>query len=270
MGEPGQWEVFAVKYATSAERMRKDNFISPPDPHDGPMPIDYFVWAVTDGTRTFVIDTGFDAKEAKARGRTLLRTAAEGLQTIGIDAGRVEDVIVTHLHYDHAGGHAQFPAARYHLQESEMHYATGKHMCSHVMAHPFTVDHVADMVRRVFEGRVSFADGDRELAPGLSVHLVGGHSMGLQVVRVRTRRGWVVVASDASHFYENMEAGAPFPIVFNVADMVQGWARLGELASSPTHIVPGHDPLVLQRYPAVSSGLEGIAVRLDADPATTA
>jgi glyoxylase-like metal-dependent hydrolase (beta-lactamase superfamily II) len=227
------------------------------------MPIDYFIWAVSNGAQTFVVDTGFDAGEARARGRTLLRTAAQGLETIGIDASKVEDVIVTHLHYDHAGGHDQFPAARFHLQESEMHYATGRHMCSHVMAHPFTADLVADMVRRVFEGRVGFVDGERQLADGLSVHLVGGHSMGLQVVRVRTARGWVVLASDASHFYENMEAGAPFPIVFNVADMVRGWDKLKELASGPDHIVPGHDPLVLERYPAVSADLEGVAVRLD-------
>lgn len=266
MSDDGIWEVYAVKYATSAERMRRENFITPPDLHDGPMPIDYFVWAVTDGTRTFVVDTGFDATEARARGRTLLRTAAEGLGTIGINAATVEDVIVTHLHYDHAGGHEQFPAARYHLQEIEMHYATGKHMCSHALNHPFTADHVAEMVRRVFDGRVSFVDGERQLAPGLSVHLVGGHSMGLQVVRVRTQRGWVVLASDASHYYENMEAGAPFPIVFNVGDMVRGWETLKALASSPAHIVPGHDPAVLDRYPAVSAGLAGIAVRLDVEP----
>lgn len=268
MGENGEWQVYAVKYATSAERLRRDNFITPPDPHDGPMPIDYFVWAVTNGTRTFVIDTGFDAKEAKARNRTFLRTAAEGLATIGIEAHKVEDVIVTHLHYDHAGGHDQFPAARFHLQDTEMAYATGRHMCCHAINHPFTVDHVTEMVRRVFEGRVGFVDGDRQLAPGLSVHLVGGHSMGLQIVRVRTARGWVVLASDASHFYENMEAGAPFPIVFNVGDMVRGWERMKELAESPAHIVPGHDPLVLARYPAVSADLEGIAHRLDVAPKT--
>lgn len=266
MSAEGEWQVYAVKYATSAERLRKDNFITPPDPHDGPMPIDYFVWAVTDGERTFVVDTGFDAGEAQARGRTLLRTAAEGLATLDIDAARIDDVIMTHLHYDHAGGHDQFPGARFHLQDSEMSFATGRHMCSHAVAHPFTVDHVTEMVRRVFEGRVAFIDGDRELAPGLSVHLVGGHSMGLQVVRVRTRRGWVVLASDASHFYENMEAQAPFPILYNLGDMVQGWERLKELATSASHIVPGHDPLVLERYPAVSPDLAGIAVRLDADP----
>jgi glyoxylase-like metal-dependent hydrolase (beta-lactamase superfamily II) len=87
--------------------------------------------------------------------------------------------------------------------------------------------------------------------------------MGLQVVRVATRRGWVVIASDASHFYANMEQVRPFPIVFNVADMVEGYARLRALADSPGHIIPGHDPLVLQRYPAPAESLRGIVARLD-------
>jgi glyoxylase-like metal-dependent hydrolase (beta-lactamase superfamily II) len=110
---------------------------------------------------------------------------------------------------------------------------------------------------------VRFHDGDVELFPGISLHLIGGHTMGLQVVRVATRRGWVVLASDASHFYANMEQIRPFPIVWSVADMVDGYAKLRSLADSPAHIIPGHDPLVMQRYPAPSKALEGIAVRLD-------
>jgi hypothetical protein len=72
-----------------------------------------------------------------------------------------------------------------------------------------------------------------------------------------------VLASDASHFYANMEQVRPFPIVYNVADMVEGYARLRALADSPGHIIPGHDPLVLERYPAPSSALQGIVARLD-------
>ena len=87
--------------------------------------------------------------------------------------------------------------------------------------------------------------------------------MGLQAVRVWTRRGWVVLASDASHFYANMEQTRPFPIVASVIDMVQGYTRLRSLADSVDHIIPGHDPQVLVRYPAPAPGLEGVAARLD-------
>jgi glyoxylase-like metal-dependent hydrolase (beta-lactamase superfamily II) len=87
--------------------------------------------------------------------------------------------------------------------------------------------------------------------------------MGLQVVRVATRRGWLVLASDASHFYANMEQARPFPIVWSVADMLDGYARLRALAESAAHIIPGHDPLVLERYPAPAKSLQGVVARLD-------
>jgi glyoxylase-like metal-dependent hydrolase (beta-lactamase superfamily II) len=122
------------------------------------------------------------------------------------------------------------------------------------------------MVHLVFGDRVVFHNGDTELAPGLSAHLIGGHTMGLQVVRVATKIGWVVLASDASHYYENMGAGRPFPIVYNLGDMLDGYRRCNELASDPAYVVPGHDPLVFDRYPAASPDLEGIVVRLDVAP----
>ena len=73
-----------------------------------------------------------------------------------------------------------------------------------------------------------------------------------------------MLASDATHYYENMESGRPFPIVFDVGAMLIGYETLRRLASTPEAIVPGHDPLVLERHPPAAPGLEGIAARLDA------
>jgi glyoxylase-like metal-dependent hydrolase (beta-lactamase superfamily II) len=95
---------------------------------------------------------------------------------------------------------------------------------------------------------------------------VGGHTHGLPVVRVRTRVGWVVLASDAAHYLANMTSGRPFPIVADVMQMTVGWERLNELASRPEYIVPGHDPIVMQRYDAPDRSLRGVVVRLDAEP----
>jgi glyoxylase-like metal-dependent hydrolase (beta-lactamase superfamily II) len=175
----------------------------------------------------------------------------------------VKEVVITHLHYDHVGNFDLFPAATLHLQDLEMRYATGRYMCSECFRGAFEAEDVAGMVRRVYEGRVRFHDGDAELHPGISLHLLGGHTMGLQVVRVATRRGSLVLASDASHFYANMEETRPFPIVYSVADMVDGYRKLRALADSPAHLIPGHDPMVMERYPAPSKALEGIVVRLD-------
>lgn len=258
------YEVFAVKYAHHARRA-SENFLGG-DPHDGPMPLDYFVWLARGEGREIVVDTGFSAAMAAKRSREHLRCPTEGLRLLGCDARAVRDVIITHLHYDHVGNFDLFPAATLHLQDREMHYATGRHMCEPVFRGAYEVEDVVGMVRSVYAGRARFHEGDAQIAPGVSVHLIGGHTMGMQAVRVATRRGWVVLASDASHFYANMDEVRPFPIVYNVGDMVQGYRRLRELADSPAHIVPGHDPLVMERYPPVSEALQGIAVRLDVAP----
>jgi glyoxylase-like metal-dependent hydrolase (beta-lactamase superfamily II) len=259
------YEVYAIKYAHHPRRA-SENFIGGPlgaDAHDGPMPLDYFVWLVRGEGREVVVDTGFSAAMAAKRGRQHLRCPAEGLGLLGVDAAAVRDVVLTHLHYDHVGNFELFPAATFHLQDLEMRYATGRYMCHEYFRAAFEAEDVVGMVRRVYEGRVRFHDGDAELAPGLSLHLIGGHTMGLQVVRVATRRGALVLASDASHLYANMEEARPFPIVWSVADMVDGYARLRSLAQSPGHVIPGHDPLVLERYPPPSASLAGIAARLD-------
>jgi glyoxylase-like metal-dependent hydrolase (beta-lactamase superfamily II) len=256
-----QYELYAIKYAHHARRA-SENFIGG-DPHDGPMPLDYFVWLIRGEGREIVVDTGFSAAVAAKRGRDHLRCPTEGLRLLNCDPFAVKEVVITHLHYDHVGNFDLFPAATLHLQDLEMRYATGRHMSEAQFAGAYDVEDVVGMVRRAYAGRVRFHDGDAELHPGVSVHLIGGHTMGLQAVRVRTRRGWVVLASDASHFYANMEQERPFPIVWSVADMMAGYRRLSALADSPAHIIPGHDPLVMERYPAASQGTQGVVARLD-------
>ncbi len=261
-------EVFALRYAAH-DRLRRDNFIGGRDPHDSPMPMDYFVWVIRRDGAVWLVDTGFNADMARRRARRFLRCPIRSLEGLGVDPGQVKDVIVTHLHYDHAGNLDLLPGARIHIQEREVHYATGCQMCKPLFRSAFAVEDVIEVIRGVHADRVVFARGDAQIAPGIECHLVGGHTDGLQIVRVHTRRGWVVLASDASHYYENMEAEAPYPIVFHVGDMVAGWEKVRKLAPSARHIVPGHDPDVLRRYPAVAglpADLAGEVVALHLEP----
>ena len=258
------YEVFAIKYAMRDAR-RTNHFLGG-DPHDAPMPMDYFVWLIRNSDRTYVLDVGFTAEVAAQRKRVMLRRPAEGLAKLGVDAKSARDVIVSHMHYDHIGTFGDFPQARFHLQDDEMAFVTGRHMCHKQLRHSFEVDDVVGVVRMLYDGRVQFHDGDDELAPGLTIHRIGGHTAGLQSVRVHTKRGWVVLASDASHYYEHFEQGRVFPTTFDIGGVLEGYKKLHRLAESPQHIVPGHDPLVMQRYPAASNDLEGIAVRLDVMP----
>jgi hypothetical protein len=83
---------------------------------------------------------------------------------------------------------------------------------------------------------------------------------------VKTRRGYVVLASDASHLYPHINEGRVFPVTFNVGDVLEGYTTIKRLADSSDHIIPGHDPAVLDLYPAGAPGLEKSVVRLDVDP----
>lgn len=255
------WEVYALKYARNPARLRRDNFIMDDD-HAAPMPIEFFVWMLVqpDTGRRILVDTGFDRAEAAARGREIERDPTEVLDRWGVPRETLSEVIVTHLHFDHAGGLDRYPNARFHLQAAEMAYATGPCMCHDALRHPFTAAHVCEMVRHVYSGRVVFHDGDGAVAPGVTVHRIGGHSRGLQAVRVKTREGWLCLASDAAHFYETYLRAKPFVLVVDVEDMLEGFRRIQALASAPHLVIPGHDPAVREIFPEV---LPGLVHRLD-------
>jgi glyoxylase-like metal-dependent hydrolase (beta-lactamase superfamily II) len=258
------YEVVALKYAWRRAR-RPDNFIGG-DPHDADMPMDYYVWVIRGEDRLFLVDTGFSRDMAVKRKRTLLRSPAQGLKLLGIEPEGVQEILVTHFHNDHVGTFDGFPHAVFHVQDDEMAFATGRYMRHERFNSAYEPDHVAGLIRLVYAKRIVFHQGDEEIASGISLHRIGGHTAGLQVVRVHTARGWVVLASDASHYYEHFERERGFPVVYHVGELMEGYRRLKSLAASTRHIVPGHDPLVMRRYPAVSRSLEGIAVRLDVDP----
>ena len=246
------WEVYSIKYAERSNRTRKESFIFD-DHSDENHVIDYYIWVLKSGDKIIVVDTGYDYEEAKRRQRPILRSPAEALEAININSSDVTDVIITHLHYDHAGGLNDFPNALFHLQESEMSYATGPCMCHEVIKMPFTGKHVCQMVENVFSGRVKFYKGDGFISPGITVHLIGGHSRGLQSVRVKTEKGYLCLASDATHFYENFLTGKPFPIVVDLQEMLDGFEKIKMLASSNDLVIPGHDPLIKEYFPMVNS-----------------
>ena len=258
------YEVYAVRYGHSPRRS-PENFIGG-DTHDVPMPLDYFNWVIRNADRTIVVDTGFDAASAAKRGRELVQPVETGLRSLGIECSEVSDVIITHMHYDHAGNDGLFPSACFHVQDVEMAYATGRCMCHPLLNHPYDVDNVTAMVRRVFDGKARFHDGTSEFSPGITLHRIGGHSRGLQVVRVKTARGHVVLASDTAHFYAHLDRRRVFPTVDSVADVLEGYDTVLDLATSRDHVIPGHDPLVLDLYPTPDERLRGSVARLDVAP----
>jgi len=257
-------EVYAIRYGHHP-RPARDNYIGG-DSHDVLQPLDYFVWAIVGASGMFIVDTGFDKPVGDRRGRQIVTPVPEGLAALGIKPDDIKDVIVSHMHFDHCGNYNLFPHAQYHLQDREMEYATGRCMCHAQLRNSYEEDYIVSMVRKVFAGRVVFHDGASAVAPGITVHHIGGHAKGLQSIRVKTRRGYLVLASDATHLYEHMNSGRVFPTTYNLAEVLEGYNTLRKLATSPRHIIPGHDPEVMTRYPAPRDDLKGWVVRLDVEP----
>jgi glyoxylase-like metal-dependent hydrolase (beta-lactamase superfamily II) len=259
-----EYEVYALRYAHAPQSFIRTFLL--PGAHDSPMAMDFYVWAIIGQGRTIVVDTGF--KEAVGRRRRpdwhFLDGPDKALARIGIDAAAASDVVVTHLDWDHSGNTDFFPKANFHIQDEEVAFRTGRLMTHEFYGARAEIDDVLTTVRNVYAGRVRFHDGTSEIAPGVTIHLVGGHTAGMQIVRVPTARGWVVLASDAAHYWANYRERRPFPLVLDVGKMLEGYRLMEQLADGPDHVIPGHDPEVVQRFPALP-GLPDI-VRLDKRP----
>lgn len=262
----GSYHIYQMTYARDHHRRVHDNFVMR-DMHDGPMPVDFNIWILRNAERTILVDTGFGARAAAERGRPLLFEPVEGLARIGIASDSIHDIIITHLHFDHAGSIDRFEKARFHIQDDEMQFATGRCMCDQFVRRPFDVEDVVTLVRRNYEDRVVFHDGDDEIFPGVSVLRFPGHSAGLQAVRVMTPRGPVILASDASHYWANILTARPFNLTIDVPDTLASYRKLIALGGTPDRIIPGHDPKVRRLFPAVEvNGIELLALHAEPKP----
>lgn len=241
--------VYALQYAYRTASVRGEHFYGyEPTCHEH-YPIDYFMWAVCRPDDVVVLDAGFTRHTAERRGdRPYLADPAELLGLLGRSPEEVSTLVISHLHYDHTGNVADFPHATVHLQRRELDFWQAPIASRGVFSHLHEPGDVATIARLAEEGRAVLHDGDVALDGDLSLHLVGGHTPGLQVVSVATGDGPVVLAADASHFYENVEQDKPYGIVTELPAMYTAFDRLKELAGSDGVIVPGHDPLVRQRH----------------------
>lgn len=251
------YEVLAVRYATR-DTTRSDCFHryhSYGEP-DGPQRMDYFFWVLRDGRRTVLVDTGFAPAVGVRRGRTCLVPPVEALARLGIVPESVSQVVLTHLHYDHVGNVAAFPHAELVVSRRELDFWTGPFAERAQFAQivePAEIDRVAAARR---EGRVRCLEGDETIGPGIEALVVGGHSPGQLVLVIAGRAGPVVLATDALHFYEELDLDRPFEIVADLEQMYRAFDTLRSLAGRPGAVlVAGHDPLVLERFPVLADGL---------------
>ncbi len=255
------YEVLAVRYATlrstkAAFYYRHQSYGEP----DTELDMDYYFWLLRDGDDTIVVDCGFSPEAGARRGRPFLCAPLDALRALGVEPESVSTVVVTHLHYDHIGNLAAFPAATLCVPRRELDFWTGpiaKRFQFAWVVEPAEIDFVA---RAVAAGRVRLTDGSEEIPAGVTVITVGGHSPGQQIVVVARPSGDVVLASDAAHFSEELELERPFAVIHDLEGMYSAYDLLKGFARAGAVVVPGHDPDVARRHPRVADVGAGEAV----------
>ncbi len=127
-----QYEVYALRYAHAPQSVIR-NFLLP-NPHDGPVAMDFYIWAIRNEKHTIIVDTGFKAAVAQRRRPDwqILSSPDKALAQIDIDAATATDVVLSHLDWDHSGNTDFFPKAIFHVQDEEVAFRTGR-----LMAQPF-------------------------------------------------------------------------------------------------------------------------------------
>lgn len=212
--------------------------------------MDYFFWVVRNPQRTIVVDTGFSASSGRRRGRGAAPSPVAALAGLGIDPAAVTQVVATHAHYDHIGNLRAFPAAEIVMARREYEFWTGPLGARGHFAWTAEPEDVGDLRRIHAEGRMTLFEGSHAPAPGIELLEVGGHTPGQAVAVVTTADGRTVIASDAVHYYEELERDRPFAVVSDLLQMYRAYDQLRELASQAgTEIVAGHDPAVCTRFP---------------------
>jgi glyoxylase-like metal-dependent hydrolase (beta-lactamase superfamily II) len=246
------YEVFAIRYA--AQELRSEGHMFIGGDHAKMLPgLDFFTYAIKGNGRTWVVDTGTTRAHSSKMNRDyqFLWRPSEALTKIGIDAKSAPDVILTHAHFDHMGTIEDYPRARFHIQDEEMIHVTGRDMTHPQFRLAYHPDDVKALVDLLYAGRMVFHDGDVTLAPGLEFILVGGHARGQAILRVHTKRGWIVLASDAVHVFEEVDDERPFAVFYDLMRMLEGYRRINRLAGSRDHVIPGHDARVTEAYPSL-------------------
>ena len=253
---PPVYEVYAIRYATIPD-FPVSALVTGADPARK-LSIAMTVWLIRGNGRNILVDSGFYRpqffKDWKVEAFLKPSDAvAQSGVTPAVKPEDITDVIITHMHWDHADGMDLFPRARIWVQKDEYNYYTGEAWQQPRTHGGIDPDDVLAAVKLNVAGRLGLVNGDaQEILPGITCYTGGKHTFQSQYVGVNTKAGTVILASDNMYLYENLEKHAPIAQTLDAASNLRAQDRMKQLATSPRLIVPGHDPAVFEKFPKVS------------------
>ena len=250
-----QYEVYAIRYATIPD-FPVAGLIKGADPARK-LDIAMVVWLVRGNGRNILVDSGFYREQFFKQWKVAdFVKPSDAVRRAGVTPEEITDVIVTHMHWDHADGMDLFPKAKIWLQKEELEYYAGTAWQSRRTHGGIDPDDVMAAVKLNVQGKVGLVNGDaQEILPGVTCYTGGKHTWASQFVAVNTAGGTVVLASDNMYLWENLEKHAPIALTLDAASNLRAQDRMQELAGDPKRILPGHDPAVMTRYREVAPGV---------------
>ncbi len=253
-----QYQVYAIRYATVPDYPVAD-LVAGADPARK-TDIAMMIWLVRGNGHNILVDSGF-YHERLFPGWNIhdFIKPSDALKPLGLKPEDVTDIIISHMHWDHADGIDLFPKARIWIQKDELQYYAGEAWQSKDTHGGIDADDVLTLVKLNTEGKVGLVDGDaQEILPGVTCYTGGRHTYASQYVGVNTAAGTVVLASDNMYLYENLEKHVPIAATLDAASNLRAQDRMKQLAASPALIIPGHDPAVLTKFPNPAPGVAKI------------
>jgi glyoxylase-like metal-dependent hydrolase (beta-lactamase superfamily II) len=214
-----------------------------------------------------VVDTGFNYAEfgqvlADSYGVSDWQPAEVVLGRIGIDPAEVDTMILTHNHFDHAGGVESFPNAHVYIQEREVSkYMWAKGLPDRLqwLTTATDPDLMLWLVNRMKQGKLTLISEDTENLPGVrAIAAHDTHTLGSQYVTVENERdGRWLLAGDNCYVYESFTGTdgdgrfIPIGLAFGsiercILTMEEMWQYVGE---EVTRIVPFHEQELWKHFP---------------------
>ncbi|MBZ5602690.1 MAG: N-acyl homoserine lactonase family protein [Acidobacteriia bacterium] len=249
------YEVYAIRYATlkdfsvaglvaGADRSRK-------------MDIAMMVWLVKGGGHNILFDCGFYREQFMRQWHPAdYQKPSEALKNAGLKPEDITDVVISHIHWDHADGFDLFPNAKIWIQREELEYYAGEAWQGGKKRTAADPDDILGLVKLNTQGKVNLVHGDaQEILPGIVAYTGGKHTWQSQFISVNTAGGRVVLASDNIYMYENMEKHVPIAATLDPESNLRAQDRARQIASNPKLVIPGHDPAVMKNFPEVAPGV---------------
>ncbi len=255
--KPG-YEIYAIRYGT-IPNFPVNELVAGAAP-DRKIDIAMMFWLIRGSGRNILVDSGFyhDRFFKDWTLRDFIRPS-EALMRTGVKPEEVTDVVITHMHWDHADGMDLFPRAKIWIQKDELEYYAGAAWQSPDTHGGIDEEDVLTLVKLNTEGRVGLVNGDaQEIFPGITCYIGGKHTFQSQYVGVQTSAGTVVLASDNMYLYENLQKHAPIGATLDAASNLRAQDRMKQIAAKPELIIPGHDPAVFAKFPNPAPGVARI------------